>query len=47
VPARALAVAGVLLFCISIALVFWRLSRAVEFANPAKVVQIAGIGSSV
>ncbi|HXO20910.1 MAG TPA: hypothetical protein VOA87_13420 [Thermoanaerobaculia bacterium] len=46
-PARMLAVAGLLFFCVSIALVFERLARAVEFSKNSKVIQIGGIGSMV
>lgn len=46
-PARVPAIAGVLLFCASIAAVFQRLSRAAEFFAYAKVIRIAGIGSMV
>jgi len=46
-PARDLADAGVLLFCVSIALVFERLARALEFSRYSKFIRIAGIGSQV
>ncbi len=46
-PARLPADAGVLFFCVSIALVFVRLAHAVEFSKNSKVITIAGIGSQV
>ena len=46
-PARILAETGVLVFCVSIALVFERLARTVRFSRRAKVIRIAGIGSMV
>jgi hypothetical protein len=46
-PARILADAAVLLFCVSVALVFWRLARATELGRSAKTIRIAGIGSMV
>jgi len=46
-PARILADTGVLLFCVSIALIFERLSRAAEFSGSAKIIRIGGIGSQV
>lgn len=46
-PARNLADVGALLFCLSMAFVFVRLSRAPEFSKHAKVIQIGGIGSMV
>jgi hypothetical protein len=46
-PAYIPAVAGALIFCVSIALVFERLAHAVELSKNAKVIQIAGIGSMV
>jgi hypothetical protein len=46
-PARIPAVVGMLFFCVSIALVFVRLSHAVEFSKNSNVISIAGIGSMV
>jgi lysylphosphatidylglycerol synthetase-like protein (DUF2156 family) len=46
-PARLLADAGVLVFCVSISLVFVRLAHAVQFSKNSKVITIAGIGSQV
>ena len=46
-PAHIPAGAGVLFFCMSIALVFARLARAVEFSKNSKVIRIGGIGSMV
>src|SRR4051794_23891264 len=46
-PARIPAVAGVLLFCLSIGLAFERLARAAEFARVSKITRIAGIGSMI
>lgn len=46
-PSRNLAMAGSLFFCVSLAFLFVRLSRAPEFARQAKIIQIAGIGSMV
>ena len=46
-PARILAVAGMLCFCVSIVLVFERLARAVEFSKNSKVIRIGGIGSMI
>ena len=41
------AVAGIVLFCVSIALIFERLTHAVEFSKHSRVIRIAGIGSMV
>jgi len=46
-PSRTLADVGVLCFCVSMALVFERLARSVEFAKNSKMIRIAGIGSQV
>ncbi len=46
-PVRIPAVAGMLFLCVSIALLFERLARTVEFSKNAKVIRIAGIGSMV
>jgi len=46
-PARTLADAGVLLFCLSIALVFNRLSQTEEFSKNSMLIRIGGIGAMV
>jgi hypothetical protein len=46
-PARTAAIAGMLVFCTSIALVFERLARAAESAQTSRVIRIGGIGSMV
>jgi len=46
-PVRRLAVIGMLLFCVGIALVFARLARAPEFSKVSKAIRIGGIGSMV
>ncbi len=46
-PHRLVADAGVILFCLSIALIFDRLARTGLFAKYALVIRISGIGSMV
>ena len=46
-PARTPAIAGMLIFCVSIAVVFERLARAAESVTSAKLIRIGGIGSMV
>src|SRR5580700_5252652 len=46
-PARMLAIIGLLVFCMSIALVFERLARTVGSSGTSKVIRIGGIGSMV
>ena len=46
-PSRTLADIGVLLFSVSLALVFVRLARAAAFARSSKAIRIGGIGSMI
>jgi hypothetical protein len=45
--ARFTAIAGLLCFCVSLALIFGRLARVVEFTKCSSLIKIGGIGSSV
>jgi hypothetical protein len=44
---RNLADAGVILYCVSVALVYARLARTAEFSKNGSIISIAGIGSMV
>jgi hypothetical protein len=46
-PARITAIAGLLFYCVSIALVFVRLARVPNSRALSKVIEIGGIGSAV
>jgi len=46
-PARNMAIAGLLIFCVSLAPVFVRLARAEEFSKDAQFIRIGGIGAMV
>jgi hypothetical protein len=46
-PARILAITGLLIFCLSIGLVFDRLARTVGSSESSKVIRIGGVGSMV
>lgn len=45
--ARTLSRVAVVVFCVSLALIFWRLSKREIFAKDRVVLQVGGIGSSV